>query len=130
MQEVRYWLADDGTKFEEEWDCVQYERQTKLKECNNDFVFYDYHKRVIPIEEASTDRVCYILIKTPAAADYVGEWFESDSCDNPFEGCGFGNEVGLWFYGENEDYGRGDTWYRIETEIEKLQNLRNEFVTE
>lgn len=129
MQEVRYWLADDGTKFEEEWDCVQYERQIKLKECNNDFVFYDYHKRVIPIEEASTDRVCYILIKTPAA-DYVGEWFESDSCDNPFEGCGFGNEVGLWFYGESEDYGRGDTWYRIETEIEKLQNLRNEFVTE
>ena len=47
-----------------------------------------------------------------------------------FEERGFGNEVGLWFYGENEDYYRTDTWHKVENEIEQLQKLKNELITE
>ena len=57
MQEVRYWLADDGTKFDDEWGCRQYERQIKLKEHKNNFIFYDYQQKPIPIEQATTDNI-------------------------------------------------------------------------
>ena len=39
MQEVRYWLANDGTKFDDEYDCIRYERKKKLENYKNDFIF-------------------------------------------------------------------------------------------
>ena len=42
MKEVKYWIAEDGTKFEDKQECEQYERQMILKEYENDFVFYDF----------------------------------------------------------------------------------------
>ena len=121
MREVKYYLADDGTKFENEKECVQYESQQKLKEHINDFQFFDRNKNPIPIEEADEMKVDIIVINTPAAATYVGEWFEDRGCYNPFCDCEFEHEVGTWVYGDTID--RGDDWFKIETEIEKLQSF-------
>ena len=41
MKEVTYWIAEDGTEFEDKCECEQYERQMILKEHKNDFVFYN-----------------------------------------------------------------------------------------
>ena len=131
MQEVRFWLADDGTKFDDAWDCEQYEMQIALKECEGDFVLYDYYKTLIPIKEATPEKVCYILIKTHRGANCVKNWFESNDCNSPFGYCEIGNEIGLWFYGETEDYNcEGFDWYKVETEIERLQQLKSKFVIE
>lgn len=121
MKEIKYYLADDGTKFENEDECVQYESQQKLKEYINDFQFFDRNKNLIPIEEADENKVDIIVIKTSAAATYVGEWFEDRGCYNPFCGCEFGHEVGTWVYGDIID--SGDDWFKIEAEIERLQSL-------
>ena len=121
MIEIRFWQADDWTKFEDEYDCIRYERQKKLEEYKDDFVFYDKQKNVIPPEEAKTEEVDIIVIKTPASAEYVGEWFEDDGCNNPFCGCRFGDEVGTWVYGDLLEM--GDEWIKLEDEIEKLQKL-------
>lgn len=121
MKLVKYWQADDGTKFEYGYECIRYERGKKLEEYRDDFVFYDAHKNIIPPEEADADHVCIIVIKTPAAAEYVGEWFESDGCYSPFCDCEFGHEVGTWVYGELVEM--GDEWVKLEAEIERLQTL-------
>lgn len=121
MIEIRFWQADDGTKFDEEYDCIQYERKKKLEECKDDFVFYNEQLNIIFPEEADTEQVCIIVVKTPAAAEYIGEWFEYDGCENPFYGCKFGHEVGTWVYGELVKM--GDEWVKLEDKIEKLQNL-------
>ena len=124
MIEIRFGQADDGTKYDDEYDCIRYERRKKLEECKDDFVFYDEQKNIIFPEEAKTETVCIIVIKTPAAADYVGEWFESDGCCSPFDGCEFGHEVGTWVYGELIEM--GDEWVKLEAEIERLQNFLGE----
>ena len=80
MQEVRYWLANDGTKFNDEYDCIRYERQKKLEKYKDDFIFYDEQKNIIFPEEANADQIFIVVIKTPDAAKYVGEWFEDDGC--------------------------------------------------
>jgi hypothetical protein len=121
MREVRYWVAEDGTQFEDEYECAQYEKGKKLEECKDDFVFYDYNRRLIPLERATTERVCVVVVKTPAAANYIGDWFENDGCHSPFDGCEFGHEVGTWVYGEVLDV--GDEWIKVEAEIERLQNF-------
>ena len=121
MIEIRFWQADDGTKFDDEYDCIQYERKKKLEDYKEDFIFYDYNKCLIPPEEADTEKICIIVVKTPAAAEYIGEWFEDDGCNNPFCGCEFGHEVGTWVYGELLEM--GDEWVKLEAEIERLQNF-------
>ena len=130
MKEVTYWIAEDGTEFEDKCECEQYERQMILKEHKNDFVFYDFYKKPIPIEQATPDDICYILIKTPEAVKCVCDWFESDDCYAPFESRNFEQAVGLWFFGECEGYGNSDGWCKVEDEIERLQSLRNEFIKE
>ena len=130
MKEVKYWIAEDGTKFEDKWECEQYEKQMILKEHKDDFAFYDYYKKPIPIEQATPDDICYILIKTSEAAECVCNWFERDDCYAPFESDNLNNAVGLWFYGEIEGYGNPECWYKVEDEIERLQSLRNEFIKE
>ena len=124
MQEVRYWLANDGTKFDDEYDCIRYERKKKLENYKNDFIFYDEQKNIIFPEEANVEEISIIVIKTPDAAECIGEWFEDDGYPNPFRGCEFGHEVGTWVYGELLEM--GVEWVKLEAEIERLQNFLNE----
>jgi hypothetical protein len=41
MIEIRFWQADDGIKFDDEYECIRYERKKKLETYKDDFVFYD-----------------------------------------------------------------------------------------
>ena len=124
MQEVRYWLANDGTKFDDEYDCIRYERKKKLENYKDDFIFYDEQKNIIFPEEANADQIFIVVIKTPDAAKCVGEWFEDDGYYSPFDGCEIGHEVGTWVYGDLLEM--GCEWVKLEAEIERLQNFLNE----
>jgi hypothetical protein len=123
MVEMHYYLADDGKKFDDYWECVEYERQKALEEHKDEFQFFDYYKRPIPIEEALIESVCYITIKSDACAEMLGKWFEDSGSFDPFGGV-YCECVGTWVYGEMID--RGDEWLKLELEIEKLQTLINE----
>ena len=126
MKEVKYWIAEDGTKFEDKQKCEQYERQMIFKEHKNDFVFYDYKQKPISIEQATPKDIYYILVKTPEAAECICDWFKNNDCYAPFESPVFEQAVGLWSFSE-DNY---ECWYKIEDEIERLQNLRNKLIKE
>ena len=121
MKEIRYWVADDGTKFDEEWDCIQYERKKKLEEFKDDFILYDSHMDIIPFEKANCRNISIIVIKSFTVAEYIGKWFDDEDYCSPFYDCEFGQEIGTWVYGEMVD--RGDEWIKLEDEIKKMQNL-------
>ena len=124
MKEIYYCLAEDGTKFDDRWDCIAYERRLNLEKHKDEFVFLDYRKNVIPIEQATTEEVMYIIVKNAKCAEAIGEWFESDSCQSPFEGFYYEVE-GTWVYGDILNEG-SDEWLKLELEIEKLQTLHKE----
>ena len=123
MQEICYYLADDGKRFDNRWECIEYERRKALEAHKDEFQFFNYRKEPIPIEKATTEDVMYIVIKSESCTEAIGNWFESDGCNDPFERvcceC-----VGTWVYGDIID--RGDEWLKLELEIEKLQTLINE----
>ena len=124
MKEIYYCVAEDGKRFDDRDDCITYERQLNLKKHKDEFVFLDYRKDVIPIKEATIAEVMYIIVKNAKCTEAIGEWFESDSCQNPFDR--FYDEVeGTWVYGGIINEG-SDEWLKLELEIEKLQTLMKE----
>jgi hypothetical protein len=120
MQEICYYVADDGKKFDDRWDCIEYERRKVLETHKDEFQFFDYRKQPIPIEEATTENVTYIIVKSDKCVEAIGNWFDNDGCRDPFEGV-YCECVGTWVYGDAID--RGDEWLKLELEIEKLQTL-------
>lgn len=120
MKEICYYLADDGKRFDDRWECIEYERRKALEAHKDEFQFLNYRKEPIPIEEATTANVMYIIVKFNSCAEAIGDWFDSDGCGNPFEEV-YCECVGTWVYGEVID--RGDEWLKLELEIEKLQTL-------
>ena len=123
MKEVCYYIADDGKRFDDRWNCIAYERRINLEKHKDEFQFFNYRKEPIPIEEATTDEVVYIVVKSESCAEAIGDWFNSDSCEDPFDGV-YCECVGTWVYGDVID--RGDEWLKLELEVEKLQTLINE----
>lgn len=123
MKEICYYLAEDGKRFDDRWECIEYERRKALEDHKDEFQFYNYRKEPIPIEEATTEDVIYIVVKSESCTEAIGDWFNSDGCEDPFEGV-YCECVGTWVYGEIID--RGGEWLKLELEIEKLQTLINE----
>lgn len=123
MQEICYYLADDGKRFDDRWECIEYERRKALEAHKDEFQFFNYRKEPIPVEEATTEDVTYIVVKSESCIEAIGDWFNSDGCEDPFDGV-YCECVGTWVYGDVID--RGDEWLKLELEIEKLQTLINE----
>ena len=121
MTEIRYWIADDGTKFDDEFDCGQYEKMQKLREYREDIAFYNYRLEPIPLESAEPQLINIIRVKSIMAADCIYEWFELEGYNSPFESFNLETSVGTWVYGELID--EGDEWIKLEDKIASLQNL-------
>lgn len=120
MKEIHYYLADDGKKFDDRWECFEYEKRKAIKAHKDEFQFLDYNKEPIPIEEATGENIIYIIVKSDNCAEAISDWFNCEGCEDPF--CGEYSEcVGTWVYGETID--RSDEWLKLELEIEKLQTL-------
>ena len=123
MKEIYYCLADDGKRFDDRWDCIDYERQKALETHKDEFVFLDYRKEPMPIKNAIAEEIVYIIVKSDSCAEAISNWFEHKNCLDPFGGV-YCECVGTWAYGEILD--RDDEWFKIEFEIEKLQTLIDE----
>lgn len=123
MKEIHYYLANDGKKFDEEWDCIEYETQKALETHKDEFQFFNYCKEPIPIEKAIPDEVVYIIVKSDSGAEAIGNWFDHQGLLNPFD-CVYCECVGTWVYGDIID--RGHKWLKLELEIQRLQNIVNE----
>lgn len=123
MKEIIYYEAYDGTRFEDAGECADYEHKSKLNQYKNDFKIFNCNREELDFnnENVTQDDVFYIIIKSPAAADVVGEWFEYYGAENPFENCGgWRSAVGTWAY---DDSYNSDGWYKVEKKLDELQTI-------
>lgn len=124
MKEIIYYEAYDGTRFEDAGECADYEHKIKLNQYKNDFKIFNSNREELDFnnENVTQDDVFYIIIKSPAAADTISDWFEYYGAENPFENCGgWRSAVGTWAY--KDDYYGSEGWYKIESELDRLQEL-------
>ena len=121
MTEVKYWVAEDETKFNDYWDCYQYERKTELRKFKNDFTFFDVHCKPLSIDRANTDNIEYIIVKTIECTEMLNDWFEEDGVVSPFENRPKEERTGT-FRWENLT----GEWKRVENELADLDKLLND----
>ena len=122
MKEIIYYEAYDGTRFEDAGECADYEQKAMLNQCKNDFRIFNYNREELDFndENVTQDDVFYIIIKSPAAAEIVGKWFEFYGAENPFENCVWRDAVGTWAY---DDSYETEGWYKVEKELDRLQTI-------
>lgn len=65
MKKVTRYIAEDGTQFEDEWECEWYEERLRIKEVFKPFSCYDGDGWLLDTdsENFNPDSVCYILVK-------------------------------------------------------------------
>ena len=87
MKTVCYYVADDGTKFEEESECFNYEFKQKVKDViGKDFrLFNDELEEIIDCTFESIHNACAIQVLTIEGANFLVEWAEENIDDIPFD---------------------------------------------
>lgn len=112
MTEIIYYLADDGTRFEDEDECRSYERETKFKDYKNDLVLFNCEERVIKDVDRIGEAVT-AMIKTAEALEYFEELSEYyGCCTDGVSGCGL--------YQWDDDRWR---WTNVFDTLNKMQHI-------
>ena len=124
MTEIVIYRADDGTDFEDEWDCKHYEWQQSCEKA--EYTLLGCHFQILPAEETSSyEDVCFIFIPTQDSAIALSNNWDTDmiSADCPaFLPWRYGQtiELGLWAW--DEDLER---WYHLGKKVDELTQMAN-----
>lgn len=123
IERVSY-IADDGTAFEDEDECIDYERGLILKKYEHDIHMWDDNFQLIPITDSlALDKVYYLTCDTAEAAAVMHEWFEDMRYSSPFEGNkSFAEMAGRHYYWQDND-----EWYEADDLIEKVRGMMKIF---
>lgn len=122
MTEVTRYLADDGTEFEDEYDCRQYEWEQNVESA--DYVLLNHKYEKMPNNNPSSyDECAFIFIPTRQSAwDLLDNWNDAlISIDVPhFLPYRPSDEVdtGLWAWDEDKE-----RWYHLGNKIAELTTM-------
>lgn len=101
IERVSY-VADDGTAFEDEDECIDYERGLMLKKYEHDIHMWD---------------------SAAEAVEVMDNWFESMGYSSPLDGhVDYNYAAGRHYY-----YQDNDCWYEADDLIEKVRRMMKIF---
>lgn len=123
IERVSY-IADDGTAFEDEDECIDYERTLMLKKYEHDIHMWDNEFQPIPITDPKAlDKIYYLTCDTAEAVEVMNDWFEYMYYSSPFEGGNsFAEMAGCYYYWQDND-----EWYEANDLIEKMSGMMKIF---
>lgn len=116
IEKITY-FADDGTEFEDENECRDYERAMKFGSIEKDITFWDEHFRKLSIENSElADDAIYVKIDTEKAYDWFNNYLREEMYETLDKCVSHRPKLtGLYFY---DSY--GDVWKQLEGEFETL----------
>lgn len=125
MTEITKYMADDGTEFDFEDECLEYELEQKVKGIYG-FKAYDCNgKEIKPSNYRDLD--CFVSEARYIKVTDIKGWNEfSELCEESdvyfYDGMDDICEKGLYYYDEDHDY-----WENWEHEYEKLRAIRRKY---
>jgi hypothetical protein len=85
MKEVIYYEANDGKRFDNEWDCAEYEFNQGFEKITEMLVMWDGDGDKINItHRTNLDRAYAIYCSSITAAIFLKEWGERDGILTPY----------------------------------------------
>lgn len=124
MTEITKYIADDGKEFDNEDDCLEYEKGIEIKKVYG-FKAYDRQGKEIFPKDYISDMNDFIYDVYFIKVENIKGWEEFENlCLDEFDtyfydGLDEISETGLYY--KDEDY---DCWVNWETEYEKLRAIR------
>lgn len=109
--------AIDGTIFENEGECQDYECSLKFKKYVKDLIFINRNKNILPYNDRIWDDAYGFIAKTNEALNFAIDNFDEVGCsyglhDYRDKSCGV-----FWYDGDDHD-----EWIEISEHIEMLKN--------
>lgn len=127
MTEVIKYIADDGTEFDDEQECVEYEFSCEAEKLEGRVWLFDYRHNPMDIRDYGSYEDChYIFLADDRASDALADLWPDFCCYYPRDLRNA--KKGLWAYEEDHDtwYHMGDRIRAIEEEAEKCMVHINE----
>ena len=128
MEKVITYVAFDGTQFDYEDECAEYEFLESAKEYTDGFTLYNEAREPIKISfnEDALDKTSFIIIKEARAISFLDEWM-IDNCfyetiSKAADRLNIKNCIGLWVWDN-----KGETWKHWETEMSIMRELGEYF---
>jgi hypothetical protein len=123
MKAKTIYIADDGKEFNNEQDCLNYEREKKCELLYNkeNVLFYNSHGEPSQFHlDLDPDEIFYIDVSSIEAAEAVKEWFDEwEDADSPFNV--FAPSQGYFYYDGSEG------WKDLELECRAMKFILNVF---
>ena len=119
MKELHLYVADDGTEFEDEEECLRYEAGKQAKELKGRVVLLDNLFRPIPLPDLSQwENACFIYAKDVQALKDLSDVWDWDLTGMSPPHFLFEDKAGLFAYDETID-----EWYHIGTRLQEIQSV-------
>ena len=115
MTEKTIYIAFDDKQFDNEYDCIEYELNTKLKDIGDDLLLYDKNgKKIEKIDnQLLAESVDYIVVKSEKAYEYFVEQMDYFGLNYPDY---YNSPICSYYY----DYDENE-WINIEDRVQCLQ---------
>lgn len=115
MKEIKYYIADDGTEFDSEDECLEYEN--RFSSIVNKIIFIQ-DREILDPKESNIKHCCEwctaIYVPHEEDIEAISQMFDSFGVENPFNNCYCS---GIHYY--------EDGWISLDEEIEKLENRKD-----
>ena len=121
MREIRQWQACDGTIFDDEEACREYENEKMASNIKDEVIFYNRDNELIkaPYHKINPNKIYGMTIKSRKAIEAVRDYFEPlgyiipDDFDTEESDC--------WVWSDPDS-----DWYSVELVKEEIENqLKN-----
>ena len=119
MKELHLYVADDGTEFEDEEECLRHEAGCQAKELKGRVVLLDENFRPIPLSDLSQwENAWFIYAKDIQALKDLSDVWDWDLTGMSPPHFLFEDKAGLFSFDEDQD-----KWYHMGTRIQAIQYL-------
>ena len=119
MTELHLYIAEDGTEFEDEEECLRYETGYQAKELKGKVVLMDAQFKPIPLDNLGDwDKTFFIFVKDVPALHELRAVWDWDLTGMCIPDCLMGDTAGLFAYDDD-----ADAWYHMGTRLQGLQAI-------
>ena len=125
MREITIWDADDGTKFDDEYECAEYEFAQQVKKHRKCFgLLGSQYNLLDPTKPGSYEDAYFIYLPNSESAEILRNLYSNDSvvsANVPDFLNDWSVDAGLWAYDDDDD-----NWYHLGGKIAELQDMADQ----
>ena len=122
MRELHLYIADDGTEFEDEEECLRHETGCRAQELKGQVALLDENFRLLPLSDLSQwENAWFIYAKDIQALRDLSDVWDWDLTGIRAPRFLFADTPGLFAYDEIID-----DWYHVGTRLQEIQSIADQ----